>query len=144
MVTGDTQIKKTYLPARMPSKWPYMRPWLSTVFPSRMYPMELNLLDVTPMNRKQTIYSNLVNYNQYSHLSHTNVCIVPDTIFFYPADTAIKILSCVHSLGSWILHRGPAVRRRCKIHDPLENTTRSGWYAGQYNFSHDIIYKYHL
>ena len=26
--------------------------------------------------------------------------------------------------------------------DPLENTTRSALYAGQYNFSHDIIYTY--
>ena len=29
-----------------------------------------------------------------------------------------------------------------KTHHPLENTTRSSWYARRYNFSHGIIYKY--
>ena len=49
----------------------------------------------------------------------------------------------VFSFGSWVLYRPrPAVLGRYNTHDPLENTTRSGWYVGWYNFSHGIISKY--
>ena len=38
----------------------------------------------------------------------------------------------VFSLGSWVLYRPrPSVFGRYKTHDPLENTTRSGWYTGE-------------
>ena len=50
------------------------------------------------------------------------------------------ILPRVMGLVSCITLRH-AVLRRCKTHEPLENTTWSGWYAGRYNFIHGIFYK---
>ena len=46
--------------------------------------------------------------------------------------TMAKVVSCRLS-----------ARPSCIAHDPLDNKTRSGWYAGRYNFSHGIIYKYY-
>ena len=54
-------------------------------------------------------------------LSHTKGCIVSDTGFYDPADTAMKIqlyaLYCTFDLRS---------SGRYKTHDTLDNATRSG------------------
>ena len=81
----------------------------------------------------------------------------PFIVSFIPGDQyggPDGFISCLHVLFTEInqiknQNRGPCIAlkpvvfRRYKAHNPLENTTRSGRYAGRYKFIHGIIYKYY-